>query len=593
MIPAVAEGAARQWYPPHASPVNTRQRHFKPVSTDQPLKKSYQGERSNAEYAARRAAVQKAKVSRQTEDRLAVAEARHRQVLAGIEREADATGSVLHVHTRSHEREGNRLEAVAQESVAKTEALDREQQELEAQHIETRREGLERVARLRQHTEEHTQNIDRDIQEIRASADEALENSRAEARAKLADLSQQRAEIHENCRSNMDRRHKACEALQSSLDVSSHLQVVKSEVTRQRAAVAVDYAGAVSQATKTISQERVLRNEAKAEEQARDLALNGHQLQDEVASSLKQRLRRNFVDLQAAHDYCAEVKIALASDTTQYKRRMRQIDTEAASAAREEERKVIAQDQDRLAVFKQAHRHVENCEENFQARRMECEGEHDEIHQRLRQVERDTRARADQILAQWVADSEKAEQTIRNLEEKGRKAIEAMQAAVNDEIRQLGERNAAAQENGATAVASLERQANEVVNSTQPALEAARCADEEAAARALATLRDIKKRPEEIRATADAKIDAKMEEARLEEERLKQEAEARIAAFRAETKASAREEKQLQEETAQAWTRLRSACYQLRLVNLHDFAQGIVDGNFDLPLVPEYANVEF
>lgn len=265
MIPAVAEGAARQWYPPHTSAVNTRQRQFKPVSTDQPLKKSYQGERSNAEYAARQAAVQKAKVSRQTEERLAVAEARHRQLLFGIEQEADAAGAALDLQARAHDREGNRLEAAAQESVARTEALDREQQQLEAQHIETRREALERVARLRQQTVDHTRKIDTQIQEIRSSADQAVENSRAEAQKKLADLSQQRAEIHENCRSHMDKREKACEALQSSLDVSSHLQVVKSEVSRQRAAVAVDYAGAVNQATKTISQERVLKNEAKAE----------------------------------------------------------------------------------------------------------------------------------------------------------------------------------------------------------------------------------------------------------------------------------------------------------------------------------------
>jgi len=42
------------------------------------------------------------------------------------------------------------------------------------------------------------------------------------------------------------------------------------------------------------------------------------------------------------------------------------------------------------------------------------------------------------------------------------------------------------------------------------------------------------------------------------------------------------QEVELRAKTAKAWSRVRAACYELRLGNLHDLAEGIVSGQFDM-----------
>merc|ERR1711998_464456 len=126
---------------------------------------------------------------------------------------------------------------------------------------------------------------------------------------------------------------------------------------------------------------------------------------------------------------------------------------------------------------------------------------------------------------------------------------------------------------GTAKVMELEKQANKVVDATQPALEAARRDDEREAAAALQKRQEARHRPEEISKEADEQIATVNAKAAEEEARLFSEADLKIAAARAATKAAYEEELWLQAESAEAWSRIRKACFELRQINLHDFAQ--------------------
>lgn len=331
----------------------------------------------------------------------------------------------------------------------------------------------------------------------------------------------------------------------------------------------------------TESQGRVSRNEALANDQVFQIAQANHLLQNQVDCVLKDRLEDSALNLEAAHEYCQEVRRQLAAENMQFKRRMCQIELEAAANVRAEERKVLALEASRLNQFMQGHQAVSQTDGQIRNRRAECEAEIDEIHKRLRQAETDSRQRAEQILAQWVAGSEAAEEAVRQLEQQGQNMMVSMQSSVNSKLKAFMEKTAAAQEQGSSKVASMQRQADKVIDATQPTLEAARRDDEQEAAAAMAKWREARRLPEEISKKADAEIEAKNSQAKEDEAELSRKADVKIAAARAAAKAALEEERWLQAETADVWIRIRKACFQLRLINLHDFAKGIVSGDYD------------
>merc|ERR1712151_586104 len=95
-------------------------------------------------------------------------------------------------------------------------------------------------------------------------------------------------------------------------------------------------------------------------------------------------------------------------------------------------------------------------------------------------------------------------------------------------------------------------------------------------------LLELKLVPDEIRMDAENEIRAFEDKAEAEVERLLKEGEAAAEAGKIASKRAREQEEWLRAETAAAWARIRHACYQLRLFNLHDFAKGISEGAFDL-----------
>jgi len=557
----------------------------KPVATVMPLAKGYEADKKASVHAARQALKAREQVSRRARERLDIAEVRHHQVLSGLDGEYDRDVRKFCARTQADEAGVEHLEAAALASVERAEAETREQAASEAGHIADRQRALDRVVRARSEAAETSKAVEAHVREAQDAADRSVLSSRESARQRLDELSRVREDAWSKRSSDVVTRETEKEGLLQNLESQSHVEVVRSEVARQRAAMAVDLAGARSQAMATEAGVRTSRDEALATDRVFQLSKAGHIMEGQLDCLLKDKLKDSALNLEAAHEYCQEVRRSMASENAQFQRRMRQIELEAAARARSEERKVNALEAERLNEFTLGHEALSQTENQLRSRRADCEAEAAELHQRLRQAEADSRQRADQILEQWIAGSEAAEQAVRQFEQQGRTIMESMQSDVTSKLKVFMEQNAAVQEEGTTKIVELERQANKVIDATQPALEAAKRDDEREAAEAVTKLREARHLPEEIRKKADEAIESKDANAREMEAELAQQAKLKIAAARAATKAAHEEQQWLQVETAEAWGRIRKACFELRLVNLHDFAQDIVSGDYDAQML--------
>merc|ERR1719197_316569 len=128
-----------------------------------------------------------------------------------------------------------------------------------------------------------------------------------------------------------------------------------------------------------------------ATDQVFHLSKAAHIMQNQVDCVLKDKLQESALNLEAAHEYCHEVKRLLANENAQFKRRMRQIELEAAASAHAEERKVIAIEADRFNGFLQGYQAVNQIETSLRARRADCETEVAEVHSRLKEAETHSR----------------------------------------------------------------------------------------------------------------------------------------------------------------------------------------------------------
>lgn len=553
----------------------------KPVATVMPLAKTYESDRRNSADATRQALRSQQHISRRARERLETAEARHRHILSGLELDCDKQGRQLYAETLAEEAEKDRLDAVATACLAQAEAEVRAKELSEASAVDERQHAMDRAARIRIEAAERTKVVEARIRGAQESADQSVLSSRANTCVQLDELSRMRKAASAKSASEVAAQDAEKEGILQSCDAQSHLEVVRSEVARQQAAMVVDLADTRAQEMTREAKDRTQRDEAMAADCVSQLTKAGYIMEGQLECVLKDKLRDSALNLESAHDYCQEVRRTVANENAHFQRQMRQIELDAAARARSEERKVIALEAERLNEFAQAHDALSQTESLLLSRRADCEAEAAELHQRLRQAEEDSRQRADQILGQWTASSEAAEQAVRQFERQGRKIMESMQSNVNDKIKAFLDQNAAVQEKGTAKIVELECEANKVIDTTQPTLDAAKRDDESEAAAADVKRREARHLPEDISKKADADIEAKETRSRQIEAELEQQAKVQIAVARAAAKAAHEEEQRLQVETAEAWSRIRKACLELRLANLHDFAQDIVSGDYD------------
>jgi len=553
----------------------------KPITSASPLARAYEADVIIALNFAKQGARMEEKVSRRATERLEIAEARHKRVLAGLETQHDAEVQRVLLDSDRRQNEAQKLDIAASTAVDQIEAKTRDHEDAYVRHVAARQTALDRVDLARSQAVTNTAAVEAQLKKAQQQADEVVASSRQSANSHLVDLSRLRAEIQAKMAQDAKSREKQCELVQEELDVNSRNEMVRAEITRHRAIMAMDIAGGRTQELQTELQARVFKHESKANDQVSKLDQDRHLMDCQVDSALKEKLRDSALSLEAAHEYCQEVKKAVDSESTQFKRRIREIELGTGVNCREEDRKVRNLEKERLQEFMQAQGSVRQSESGIRSKRAESDAEVEDYHRRLREVETYTRQRAEEIYQQLLSKSEAAEEAVRSLEQQGQRIMEEFNKKIADRLKVFLEEDAAAKVQGSANVADLERRATTVIETTQSDLELARHADERAAAAATARWREAKKQPEEISKKADDEIAAKERSAQEEEAELRSRAEVRIAAAKAATKAAYQEELWLQAQSAEAWTRLRKASFELKKVNLHDLAQSTLAGDYD------------
>jgi hypothetical protein len=368
------------------------------------------------------------------------------------------------------------------------------------------------------------------------------------------------------------------------MDQLGATEVLGSELYRNRLAMSVDQFGDLAQATKSSAQEKVNLFDEKAAKRSIELAAEQHQVQVQTDALLLDSLRSNSDALRGAHGYRSELAAVQQNEAVQTARKVKHLEDDVVARSKDTHRQVLALEHARREHFKVGRDAIQGSEELLLSKRQSCDEELAHVNCRLREIENETHARVQQTLAQWLAGSKASEQEIRKLEKMGRDAIDEMQEDVNQRLKQTLSENLALQHASTATVAKLEQTANAVGESTQAQLEAARHADEEATSRALARFRELRQVPMEVEAAADAQVEDHMARAAQEEQRLLKDADAKATAAKLATREALKDEQQLNATTAAIWAKLRKACYQLRLMQLHDFAEDIVSGTFDVPL---------
>ncbi|CAE8707462.1 unnamed protein product, partial [Polarella glacialis] len=221
------------------------------------------------------------------------------------------------------------------------------------------------------------------------------------------------------------------------------------------------------------------------------------------------------------------------------------------------------------------------ADQRNRANREAMEAELEALEQKFQSVEEATKKRCEDILVRWAAERNKACETTKRLEEKGHAAVKDVEAVLQKFAKENLVLTVDVREGCSETAAQLHRQAVTAVRRTLLAAEEAKLADDKAAEAAMAELHTLREKVAAFEAAADAEIEAELAKAAECEFHFRQETEEHANAAKELTKEAHAKEKTFISESATAWAQVRKACYQLRLANLHDFAQGIVSGEFD------------
>lgn len=527
------------------------------------------------------------KTSARGADRLAVASRRHQAVLDQLEADRRSRQANLERQTGTHQADLNRQVAATRDYLTTSQARTTELEQDEAERVADKRQALQRQTQAREEVDSNHQQTTRDLLDATEKADVAIAQSKSDTRAKLDFLKQHREALEAKLGEDLQWRADACLTFVDGVYSESTQRVLKAEAYRHSAAMTCERMGELAQASKTTAQQKVKLTEEKAAIRAAELSRECHQTQVQTDKAVKEQLQGSKTELQRARQYCERVREAMAQEAAEYADRIREVEREHRQHDLDWEMKRDTLEEQRKEVAKAGNQAVQDQEDRFQVRRKACEAELDAVERRLREVEQETRQRSEMILEQWVAGNAAAEQTARDLERDAEQALKEMRERVATGVQENSGQNDDLKKKGEASVEALERRANHAVDSTQPALEAARKADEQAAAEAMDELKRIRPEPGRISAEADADVDTTMQRAAAEEDRLQREADEFCNEAKARMKAAHDDEKRMKAQAAEAWSRLRKACHQLRLMNLHDFAQAIVDGEYSDPQTKE------
>lgn len=518
-------------------------------------------------------------------DRIAVASERHRAVISRIHAEQAHRVAALDTQAAQAQGEADHVDAAADDfvnNIARPET--EEQNRFRDFHMQDSFAAAHATRKHRQDSEAVEHRAEQDYKASVEAAGKVIQEHAAFTRAELDGRHRHRERIQSKCHRDIVAAQKNSDQQAASAREAASIEVLRTEVTRHRAGVTVALAHESAQALRTVAQEKVLKTTDAGIVNADILVKESHAVRKACDKELGEQMHRCANELEAAKERCHQVKNELADEAADYKRRMVEIEGDAEANAKEVARKIRSLEDQRLAFFNNGNRLIKEAEASFRGRRDHCEGEFEAVHRRLRTIEDETRDRAAQMLVAWRQGNTDTEVEIQELEKDGEQTIEALRKDMDKQIKLATQQYDQMQHRGMKMFTSLEKQAGEVIDNAQPELDSTRYPEDEAMHEARTVLRQMKPLPEEMRENADKQIEALEIRADVESQKYVEAGEVAAEAGKRASKRAREEEEWLQHETADAWARIRHACYQLRLFNLHDFAKAISEGAFDLTI---------
>lgn len=569
--------AERMWCPP--SPRNVR---LKPILAERAMERGYNAEALLASAAAAEAQRKAGHIKKLTAQSLEVANARHALALREHNAATEEEYERLQKQSAAVQADTGKVMAEAAARDRQVASSIKEKEEQRQGFVQKREQAVNKVQEIRNKEQKQLSQMAQAHENAKTLADQHVEGERHAAAKHLAKLAEDRAQLQAALEHNSRQAAQEAQDTTERFRASAEAARFRSEVTRDRAATTVELAGAKAQATRTQAQLSMQKTEEKAKTQVEGL------LEKKLAAQVKcdREVRVSQGECAAtlidAHDQCEAIREELAQEVLVRNRAMQECDRQAKDHVQEVVQQIHDRERERLDHFVSSQGEIVQTVNEINEKRKSCEDELAEVEEELRRVQEESRTRAKDIFRKWTEGSQAAEASIQDLERRGSEAVSAMEAEVQKTLDACRARKTDIMEKGKNDVKTLEQRALEVIDTTDGNLKDARVADEEATAAARRALAALKREPLQIQAATDESVQEEMDRAAAREEELQRDAAERIAAARAAAAAARQEEEELRAKTAEAWARLRAGCFELRRLNLHDFAQEITSGVWDL-----------
>eukprot|EP00933_Yihiella_yeosuensis_P007819 TRINITY_DN11299_c0_g1_i1.p1 TRINITY_DN11299_c0_g1~~TRINITY_DN11299_c0_g1_i1.p1 ORF type:complete len:596 (+),score=172.14 TRINITY_DN11299_c0_g1_i1:67-1788(+) len=446
-----------------------------------------------------------------------------------------------------------------------------------------RQEAVQKVSETRELQDQHLANTHQEIDNVKQAASDAVETLWAETRAKLDEDKQQRMDWQAETQARLVAREADANRFADEVAMFSTKEVLKMETFRHRAAASADRVQELAQATRTEAQNHMRIHSERAKEQAKELRQITHQVKLRCDTALADKMAETAAEFHSARDFCQQAALQFKQLKDENRRKVAEAEAAAGEETQTAARQVRNLELAMLDRWTEARSSIKEAGDSKNKSSEQYEQEIKALEIRFQELQEETQNRVKEIMKQWADGSKENGDAIERLAKQGREAMEELKQANGRISKITSGKHMDMQASTAAQAQLVQKQAQQDIEAIRREADEKKDEDDKATQIALAELNRLKQEAADAEAAADAEIEGAMARATLCETEMKQQAEAEAKMFKDRTKAAHAEEKLFITDTAAAYSRLRKACYQLRLANQHDLAQAIVGGEFDRP----------
>eukprot|EP00931_Biecheleriopsis_adriatica_P087265 TRINITY_DN61761_c0_g1_i1.p1 TRINITY_DN61761_c0_g1~~TRINITY_DN61761_c0_g1_i1.p1 ORF type:complete len:581 (-),score=163.32 TRINITY_DN61761_c0_g1_i1:72-1814(-) len=524
---------------------------------------------------------ERAKVEARGAERLQIAEERYKSFRAEQQAKRDRALELLQKDISNAQAHLWKTQLQTESTVNDLEAQRQDARVQEEAFRTARQQAHQKVNDIRESAATHSQWAFDEIGKVQASMEEEISAIHADALATVQDHRKQAAEHKAKTASDVAVRQSDANTFVKDTLARTQEGVLRHETQRHRAAAQIERIGELHQATRTQVQNAMRLQDEKSKNQTKELQSLAYQVQQRTDKALAEKMANISNELAEAKEFCYKMKIDLAEDSRLTKLALADMEQKAAHETREAHRKLRQLQNTVLDGFNTCQRTAQQAQETIQASRVACGQELEALERQFQTVNDETRDRVKAILAQWAADRDYTDEAIRRSEKQRKEALDEVTSSMSRAQRVYETKGQHLRETCLSNVEDMKRQEAQARSTAQQVSEARKVPDDQATEAALAEMQKLKEEIEAMQAQADHAVEGFQMKAAEEEQQLLQEAEVHVDTCKQAAKQALEDEKVYSKETSEAWARIRKVSYHLRLANLHDFANGIVNGHFD------------